>query len=77
MAGPHVVGVVALMWSANPKLAGHIEETRKILMQTAQPTKEPSQTCGGVSGNSIPNNTWGFGTVDAVAAVKAAQAANL
>lgn len=77
MAGPHVVGVVALMWSANPRLAGHIEETRKILMQTAQPTKEPSQTCGGVSGNSIPNNTWGFGTVDAVAAVKAAQAANL
>lgn len=77
MAGPHVVGVVALMWAANPKLIGRIEETREILKQTAQPTKEPAQTCGGVSGNAIPNNTWGFGIVDALAAVKAGQSISL
>ncbi len=30
MAGPHVVGVVALMWSANPSLIGDIETTWEI-----------------------------------------------
>ena len=37
MAGPHVVGVVALMWSANPALIGDIERTEEILRQTATP----------------------------------------
>ncbi len=37
MAGPHVVGVVALMWSANPALIGDIERTEEILRTTATP----------------------------------------
>jgi len=37
MAGPHVAGVVALMWSANPQLIGNIEQTRQILQDTAVP----------------------------------------
>ena len=37
MAGPHIVGVVALMWSANPKLIGDIDRTEQILRETAQP----------------------------------------
>jgi subtilisin family serine protease len=37
MAGPHVVGVVALMWSANPSLIGDIERTEAILAETARP----------------------------------------
>jgi subtilisin family serine protease len=37
MAGPHVAGVVALMWSANPQLIGEIERTAQILRQTARP----------------------------------------
>ena len=37
MAGPHVVGAVALMWSANPKLIGNIQRTREILDRSAQP----------------------------------------
>lgn len=37
MAGPHVVGVVALMWSANPALIGDIERTEEILRASASP----------------------------------------
>jgi subtilisin family serine protease len=37
MAGPHVAGVVALMWSANPALKGDIDRTTAILTGTAQP----------------------------------------
>lgn len=35
MAGPHVAGVVALLWSANPALIGDIERTEEILRLTA------------------------------------------
>ncbi|MBK8986699.1 MAG: S8 family serine peptidase [Chloroflexi bacterium] len=35
MAGPHVAGVVALIWSANPALIGNIERTEEILRATA------------------------------------------
>ncbi len=37
MAGPHVAGVVALIWSANPGLKGDIDRTTAILTATAQP----------------------------------------
>ena len=37
MAGPHVAGVVALMWSANPELVGDVERTEQILIESAQP----------------------------------------
>jgi subtilisin family serine protease len=37
MAGPHVVGVVALMWSANPALIGAIDQTEALLLEAAQP----------------------------------------
>jgi subtilisin family serine protease len=35
MAGPHVAGVVALMWSANPHLIGDIDLTETILRNSA------------------------------------------
>jgi len=37
MAGPHVAGLVALIWSANPDLIGQIEETEEIIRQSARP----------------------------------------
>jgi hypothetical protein len=37
MAGPHVAGLVALIWSANPDLIGQIEETETIIRQSARP----------------------------------------
>jgi hypothetical protein len=37
MAGPHVAGLVALIWSANPALIGQIEVTEEIIRQSATP----------------------------------------
>jgi subtilisin family serine protease len=70
MAGPHVVGVVALMWSAQPALIGDIETTRSILSATAKPVAASDSACG-VSGRA--NNETGFGLVDAYAAVESAR----
>ena len=71
MAGPHVVGTVALMWSANPDLVGNIAETRRILESTAAPFTGALAGCGT---NTIPNDTVGYGVVDAYAAVQMALA---
>jgi subtilase family protein len=72
MAGPHVVGVVALMWSANPKLLGDVERTAEILRRTAQPYKGKRLGC---FEGDVPNNAFGYGVVDAYAAVTAAMQA--
>jgi subtilisin family serine protease len=71
MAGPHVVGVVALMISANPNLAGQVDAIEDILEMTARP-KVTEQECGGIPGTESWNNTFGHGVVDALAAVEAA-----
>jgi serine protease AprX len=71
MAGPHVVGVVALLWSAYPSLKRDVAATRALLQRTANPNVlvSPAQTCGGTSsGTDIPNNSFGYGLVDALAA---------
>jgi subtilisin family serine protease len=73
MAAPHVAGVVALMWSANPKLIGDIDATTRILRDTATPVKpsylgdNPTNTCGALA------NITGAGQVDAFAAVQSAR----
>ena len=71
MAGPHVVGVVALMWSAQPKLIGNIDRTEQILIETARPYTGTLDQC---AGRGRPDNDVGYGLVDAYAAVKAALA---
>ena len=69
MAGPQVVGVVALMWSAQPALIGDIENTRSILLNTARPVAEPEYAC---SPAAKPSLSTGYGAVDAYAAVREA-----
>jgi len=71
MAGPHVVGVVALMWSAQPKLIGDIERTEQILIEAARPYTGSQEGC--FTGGK-PNDAYGYGVVDAYAAVQAALA---
>lgn len=69
MSGPHMVGVVALLWSANKNYIGRINETAAVLRKTAVPLTA-NENCGGVSGQAVPNNTYGSGFVDVLAAVK-------
>jgi subtilisin family serine protease len=69
MAGPHVAGVVALIWSANPKLIGDIDRTEQIITETAQPYDGVREGC---FEGDLPNNAFGYGVVDAYAAVQAA-----
>lgn len=71
MAGPHVAGLVALLISANPELAGQVEAIETIIEQTAMPMFS-TQDCQGFSGMETPNAVYGFGRVDAVAAVERA-----
>jgi len=71
MAGPHVAGVVALMISANPELAGRVALIKQIIQETAVPVAD-TVTCGNVAAGIVPNNTYGYGRIDALAAVERA-----
>jgi len=74
MATPHVAGVVALLWSAVPQLQRNIAVTRALLESTANPsvTVTPAQDCGGITSTTVPNHAFGYGRVDALAALNAA-----
>ena len=72
MAGPHVTGQVALLWSAVPELRGNNAETTRIITRSSKATTT-TQTCGGVAGTATPNNTFGWGLIDAYAAIRLAQ----
>lgn len=60
MASPHTCGVLALMLQANPFLTP--AQAKDILKLTA--AKD------GLTGNSLPDNHWGYGKIDAFEAVK-------
>jgi len=62
---------VALVISANPELAGQVDIIEDIIEQTAVP-KTTDQNCGDIPGTQVPNHTYGYGRVDALAAVEAA-----
>ncbi len=67
MAGPHVAGAVALMISANPSIAGHVEEIESILEQTAVYTID--SMCTEADSLWYRNNTYGYGRIDVYEAV--------
>lgn len=71
MAGPHVAGLVALIISANPSLRGKVDAIEDVIRRTAVPLTT-TQGCGGDSTTSVPNNTFGWGRIDALAAVQLA-----
>lgn len=67
MAGPHVAGAVALLWSAQPALRGQIGQTEAFLNASAVPYY--STQCGDPA-NTVPNNVYGWGRLDVLAAVQ-------
>ena len=73
MAAPHVAGLAALIMSANPNLIGQVASVEDVIINTALP-RTSSENCGGVPGSQWPNNSYGYGRIDAYAAVMTAQA---
>lgn len=68
MAGPHVTGHVALLLSAIPAWKGQVEAVESRITGSAVP-RTSAQTCGGVPGSQVPNNTYGWGRIDVLASV--------
>ncbi len=68
LAAPHVAGIAALIFQAAPHLKGRVEIVENLLRQTS--LDRPGTDCGG----DRPDNTYGWGRIDALAAVKAALA---
>jgi hypothetical protein len=71
MAGPHVTALVGLMWNASPALRGEVSTTVQVILSTALPLGGQGSNCGGDYTDG-PNNDWGYGTIDALAAVQEA-----
>ena len=69
MAGPHVVGAVALLWSAQPSLIGDIDRTEQLLIETADPYT--GEVAGCFDGD-VPNAAYGYGLLDVYEAVQEA-----
>jgi serine protease AprX len=67
MAAPHVAGLAALLISLNPALHGQVDTLERIIERSAVHLIS-EQDCGSVPGSSIPNNTFGWGRIDALAA---------
>lgn len=68
MAGPHVAGHVALLLSARPQWKGQVGLVEDRIALSAVP-RTSAQTCGGIPGSEIPNNTFGWGRIDVLASV--------
>jgi len=68
MAGPHVAGLVALMISADPTLRGQVSTLEQIIRETAD-ILVVDDTCNDVSALQVPNHVFGYGRINAKAAV--------
>jgi serine protease AprX len=73
MAGPHVAGLVALMIQARPALAGQVSMIEQIIDASAVKLYPAGTFCGADNATSSPNNVFGAGRIDALAAVQMAQ----
>lgn len=60
MSAPHVAGIIALMFQKNPCLTS--EEVLSVLQGSA--------ATDSFTGTALPDNTWGYGKVDALEAMK-------
>lgn len=65
MAAPHVAGLVALLISGRPELKGQVDSLEDLIEQFALPRTTNYENCGGIPGTQIPNNTYGWGRINA------------
>jgi subtilisin family serine protease len=66
MAAPHVAGAAVLLWSAFPELRRNVDYTENLLERTAK-HETTSDPCGDTT-VPVPNNTYGYGRIDLLAA---------
>jgi serine protease AprX len=66
ISSPHIVGFIALIYSAKPSLIGDVSGTERLIEQTA--SHYNSSECS--SNGTYPNNLYGWGLPDASKAVK-------
>ena len=69
MAAPHMAGAVALFLSAAPGYSGNVDGIENLLFGSAEPMIA-TQLCGDDGPDDVPNNTWGWGILDVLAAVE-------
>ncbi len=74
MSAPHVTGMIALMWQAAGCLVGDYATTETIIEQTATPVPYNSGGTPPPGPGNVPNYASGWGEIDILAAVQAAQA---
>jgi hypothetical protein len=67
MAAPHVTGLAALLISAEPALAGQVNAIEDAIAQSALKLTT-TQLCGTDVPGIVPNNVFGWGRIDALAA---------
>lgn len=70
MAGPHVAGVAALLMSAEPRLKGQVYDVRHLIERSSVLITPDASECGDTTAQDRPNNVFGYGRVDALAAVR-------
>jgi subtilisin family serine protease len=71
MAGPHVAGTLALIWSAAPTLIGDVDASEQMVSRAAR-ARTTTQACGSDEAGDVPNNVYGWGIIDALAGVERA-----
>lgn len=62
-SAPHVAGAVALLWSADPTLAGDVDET-EFLLEAGAVRLTRDVNCGTYRGLDVPNPIFGWGRLD-------------
>lgn len=70
MASPHTAGTVALLWAAAAGYRGNVSGTEQLLQSTATRI-QTAENCGNTAGQ-VPNDTYGYGRIDALSAVNGA-----
>ncbi len=74
-AAAHAAGEVALLWAAQPELRGEVGLTIELVEHSAMGITT-TDGCGGDTPPVIPNNSYGWGRIDAYTAVSTALSSN-